>query len=544
MAAIKKIICHSVILILAIAFFFLALPAHAVEVWKDPTKYGIFFVWYAPSFYTGFAPRSQDPDRIHIHLGRGNQLRVTVVLSDDIINHYLEDLVIRADMYQALVNKKIITLTQNMAYERFVEKMKAHSIRENLAKKDSMSPSDYFRLSLETIEKLNPGRLFHISMPLEPLLNKWLTQVAGEGEIAQMADEDRLILINDLLPTRLWYTAITPSLRSGLDRVASAGTDKNAVMAAAKALFATACGKHYPVNKNKVDFYEFTTIYVAGTVNRTTKHKGHSIPDYPINGVWHFIPRKQGRGLLGMVDYISPNPGYGYITMLPYQHAGGIYYNAIHNAGVRTPLGKTFLPREWRGIRTERPPHKKCQNLWIASRSHVSHGCTRIPSGHMNELRNIIPSHSETLKRLKHFRNRPYLYDVFDVDGDGEPQVMGLRYYLAYKCAEPRDPIRILVQNTREDFYPWIYGPDFKFNPDSSVVFNQIMDARFVGKRALEGKTYRDISLYEPEYPEEAMQFYLLKKASFSSNPGYEFNRELRKIGYGYKPDLKKLFLE
>src|SRR6185369_295447 len=29
---------------------------------------GVYFHWYEPSFYTGFAPRTQDPARLHIHL--------------------------------------------------------------------------------------------------------------------------------------------------------------------------------------------------------------------------------------------------------------------------------------------------------------------------------------------------------------------------------------------------------------------------------------------------------------------------------------------
>jgi hypothetical protein len=43
---------------------------------------GVYFHWYEPSFYTGFAPRTQDPERVHIELARGNQVRVTVVLGD------------------------------------------------------------------------------------------------------------------------------------------------------------------------------------------------------------------------------------------------------------------------------------------------------------------------------------------------------------------------------------------------------------------------------------------------------------------------------
>lgn len=543
MAALRRRLLRLIALLVPLILLVGSIPAHGVEVWQDPTKYGVFFVWYAPSFYTGYAPRCQDPGRIHIHLGRGNQLRVTTVLSHDIITHYLEDLIIRADMYRVLVDENIIQLTQNMAYERFQEGLKSHGVREKWDIRSTLGPEEFFGLSLKTLKALNPGRVFHISIPLGPHLDQWLARAGSVAKGGRLEDGDRLTLINDLLPTRLWYDTMTPALRSGLDRVLGAGSDRTAAMEATEALFTTACGDIYPVKGGKVDFYEYTTIYPAGTVNRTVTYKGMRIPDYPVSGIRDFIPRKQGRGQLGMVDYISPNPGYGYITMLPYQHAGGIYYNAIHNAGVRMPLNKAFLPDAWRKMETERPPRKRCKNLWIASRSQVSHGCTRIPSGHMNELRNMIPSSPEKLKRLTHFRNKPYLYDVFDVNGDGHPEVMGLKYYLAYKCAEPRDPIKILVQNTREAFYPWLYGPDFRFNPDGTVTFGEIMEARFVGRKAREGKTYRNISLYEPEYPEEAMQFYLLNKARFNSDPGYEFNRELRKVGYGYTPDGRKLFL-
>jgi len=51
----------------------------------DPPPYGLYYDRREPSFYTGFAPRTLDPARIHLHVGRGNQLRVTVVLSDEVL---------------------------------------------------------------------------------------------------------------------------------------------------------------------------------------------------------------------------------------------------------------------------------------------------------------------------------------------------------------------------------------------------------------------------------------------------------------------------
>ena len=53
---------------------------------------GVYFHWYEPSFYAGFAPRTQDPERLHIELSRGNQVRVTVVLGDAELDAYLDDL--------------------------------------------------------------------------------------------------------------------------------------------------------------------------------------------------------------------------------------------------------------------------------------------------------------------------------------------------------------------------------------------------------------------------------------------------------------------
>jgi len=78
----------------------------------------------------------------------------------------------------------------------------------------------------------------------------------------------------------------------------------------------------------------------------------------------------------------------------------------------------------------ERDGKKPYQNLWIASRGPASHGCTRLGSGHVSELRQIVPSESNVLERVATFRSLPQCYDVFDIDGNGVSQVMGVQYYL------------------------------------------------------------------------------------------------------------------
>ena len=545
MASVGKVPMRAVwALVVAAAVSFALAPAlaEAGEVWKNPKKYGTFLVWYAPSFYTGTAPRTQDPDRLHIHLARGNQTRITMAMDEEIVNNYLEDLVIRTDILQELIDKNIIELTQNMSWERLQERLKKADVKGKFAQKGSMSPEDYFQLSIDTMKELEPGRVFHISLDVDKLLTDWSAKVKAAGSVSSMSEAQKLALVNELIPTRLWITKLTPAMASALDKAAASSGEQ--AKAAAGELLKLAAGGTYPVKDGKIDYYEYTTVYPTGTVQQFTNHNGKKIPFFPQTGVWTFIPRMQGKGLLGMVDYISTNPGYGYITMLPYQHAGGRYYNAYHNDGVRIPVGKSWLPKEWKNVKTERAPHKKTQNLWLNSRGPVSHGCSRIPSELMGEFRNIVPSSGETLKKLKHFRNLPHLYDVFDVDGDGTPEVVGLKYYMAYKMAEPRDPIGIRCQNTREDYYNWMYGNEMKFETDGSVTFPTVSDARFVGRKAFDGKTYKNLKLFEPEYPGDKLQFYLLKPVNYQTNKGTEFNRELRKVGFGHKTDRAALFLQ
>src|SRR5215510_4308201 len=82
-------------------------------------QWGVYYDRREPSFYTGFAPRTLDPERIHLHVGRGNQLRVTVVLSDQVLAEYARDLDQRRRTYRALVDDGRLVLTQNRAFDDF-----------------------------------------------------------------------------------------------------------------------------------------------------------------------------------------------------------------------------------------------------------------------------------------------------------------------------------------------------------------------------------------------------------------------------------------
>ncbi len=509
---------------------------------------GVYFYWYEPSFYTGFAPRTEDPQRVHIRLSRGNQVRVTVVLGDKELDVYLDDLALRRKTYQELIDAKVIELSANKEYERFVAKLDQAGVADLVKSRDSLGPDGYRQKSADVMSALNPERVFRIRIPVDGLLQRWHAQLA-EMSAADMASiAEQLDAANAILPGRVNLHQLSPELTSSLARaVELAHTEKPdapAFREAALAFLDRATAGHYRVRDGSLEAIEFTTIYPAGTIDGTTTYKGERLPDVGVTGIWPLIRRTEGRGITGMVDYLSPNPGYGFITMLPYQHAGGIEYNAFHNAGVRCGLGETpFLPSAWRKVMGEREAKKAYQNLWIISRGPTSHGCTRLASGHMSELRQIVPSSSSDLERVTTFRSLPQCYDVFDIQGAGSPAVMGVQYYLASKNRDPT-PIRSYVTNRREPFYRWLYGDNISMAEVGHASLKQVPVCRYVGKKADEAQTLTNVPLYEAKYAPEPIQFYRIKSVPFDSTPGFELNRELRKVGTGHTLDRTKLLLK
>ncbi|HVM94752.1 MAG TPA: hypothetical protein VMT89_00120, partial [Candidatus Acidoferrales bacterium] len=171
-------------------------------------------------------------------------------------------------------------------------------------------------------------------------------------------------------------------------------------------------------------------------------------------------------------------------------------------------------------------------------------GCTRLDSGHLTELREMLPSTSEGMQGIVTYRNLSHCYDVFDLKGDGDDQVMGVQYYIAFRHTNARVMTQIWVQNNREDFYHWLYGDEMTYGPIGAVTFKQVLDGKFVERKALEGRTYRNLKLYEAAYLPETLQFYTINGVDALSEEGMDLNRELRRVGYGYTVDRKKLRLQ
>jgi hypothetical protein len=515
---------------------------------SEPAQ-GVFFYWYEPSFYTGFAPRTQDSSRSHIQLSRGNQLRVTLVLGPDELDNYADDLVLRHKTYQELLDKGTIKLSVNLAYERFVEKMETNEVSELATAKSSVDTETYRQKTVRLMASLNPGRIFPIRMELDKVLVSWHQYLAGIKEQGLNDAIVRLDAANAILPGRVNLYTMTPEQVQLLEATANLaweGQSANDAGFKAKAIefLQMITLGHYPVKNGTIEAVEFTNIIPVGTLQSTVKYKQWTLPSFGVTGIWPLIPRKEGRGQLGMVDYLSPNPGYGYIPLLQYQHATGIYYNAFHSAGVRCQLNAArFLPEEWKHVAGERNPKKSYQNLWLVSRGPASHGCTRLPSGYMSEMRHMLPSSSSVLEKVDSYRNLPQCYELFDIDGNGTQEVMGIQYYLAFS-GKKHIPQNAYAQNNRKDFYAWMYGDNISYNSDNSAAIKDALTCRFVGKKAKEALTFNNQPLYEAEFYPEEIQFYQLKPAAFNTPRGYSFNRELRRVGIGYDTDKKALYLE
>jgi hypothetical protein len=88
------------------------------------------------------------------------------------------------------------------------------------------------------------------------------------------------------------------------------------------------------------------------------------------------------------------------------------------------------------------------------------------------------------------------------------------------------------------------YGDEINYGPIGEVTFKRIYDYKFLRRKALQGKENKGIRLYEAPYEPEYLQFYTINGVDKLSRKGVDFNLELRRVGYGYEIDRKKLLLE
>ena len=493
---------------------------------EEPPVYGVYYDRREPSFYTGFAPRSQDPDRVHLQIGRGNQLRITVVLSDAAIAGYARDLLVRYQTYKMLIGKRWVVLTQNTAFEDFEKTIQEIELDELVEDEEDLSPAELRERNLELMERLNPDRVFRIEIPSDEVVRRWVTNVTA-GDQKAMSRDRELDLVNRMLPSRLWVARMSAKQKRGLRELVEATPGPSSLgPAEVEALrphflsfFETMSKGLYPEQDGSLRFVEFTAIHPIGTFNDYTDYNGKKIPLYPTPGRRALTTHQRTH----TVDHIPTKVAYSYFPWIPYMHVGDALHNSFHTLWWPMPAdGPEFLPAAWQEIDRGSRDGKPYENLFLLSRGPMSSGCTHVNGGHISELRQVMPSDTEKLYEIDVFLNRSYDYDVFDIDGDFEPEVMGVKYYIAYSLRNKR-PNRLRVRNERHAFYEWLYaGSGIRFDDQDRVSFATVQDGRFIERTARKGRVYHDIRLYEADYQPERIQFYKPRQI--------DFVRELRKV--------------
>ncbi|MBW2268658.1 MAG: hypothetical protein JRH16_08775 [Deltaproteobacteria bacterium] len=484
---------------------------------SEPVRYGSYYDRWEPTFYTGFAPRADEPARVHLHVGRGNQLRITVVLSEPTLANYARDLKARRDTYRKLVDSGRIRRTQNDALDEFEAALDAVGIDVLVARAAALSPALLRQQNLTLMEALNPGRVFRIEVSETELVRRWLSELRP-GDRGAVDRDRRLELLNALLPTRLWIAETDAGMRAALQALVAAAPAAGAApsadfVARYFALLERLRPGLYPRRDGELAFVEFTAIQPIGTFNDYTDYRGRKIPLYPTPGRRALTTHQRTH----TVDHIPTVAAYSYSPWIPYMHVGSNMHNSFHTLWWRMAVDETpFLPEPWRRAGDGK------RYLWLLSRGPMSSGCTHLTTGHIGELRQLLPSDTEALYAIDTFYNRSYDLDVFDIDGDLEPEVMGVQYYIAYSLSQKR-PKRLRVKDERLAYYEWLYAGDFELDGEGRAWLVDVQDGRFVERTAKRGRQYARLPLYEAAYEPERFQFYELVDIPFA--------RELRKLG-------------
>jgi hypothetical protein len=328
-----------------------------------------------------------------------------------------------------------------------------------------------------------------------------------------------------MLPTRLFVSELdtdtTAQLAALVKRSPQGRMDKRSlddISTLFTALFTRVTHGIYPVRQGALRFDEFTAIYPVGTLNAYTTYRGRQIPEYPTPGRRALTTHQRTL----TVDHVPTDTDYSYSPWIPYMHVGPRLHNAIHTLYWQMKPAQTpFLPPAWRSVNRGSRDGQPFAYLWLLSRGPMSHGCTHLNIGHISELRQILPTDAEQLAQVDMFLNKSTLYDVFDIDGDFHPEVIGVRYFIAYAIKNEK-PDHLRVLDDRHAYYDWLYGGELAYDQADRGIFHHIKDGRFIDRTAVDGAEYELIELHEANYEAEKIQFYRLVDIPFA--------RELRKV--------------
>lgn len=506
---------------------------------------------YYPSFYTGFAPRVNTPSRIHIKLARGNNTRISLILDEQTASDYLFDLVKKYNFFQNVTGKNAIVntnvdnksakfLPQLASFNKILES-DAYGIIPFVAraKTGATTREEIYAKGLETIKALNPGRVYNIRLNLTNEFRKWKSQMRStlgtQDAVAFFAKSPNqtVIAIDSLVWGRVNYVA-KPSAEvmtklAALAEMAKLDGNEDEFVLNALDLFKLVTGNKYQIRNLaggrwedaiqcssaascQLVYSEFTTIYPTGTVvERVRDQFGNSISGFGTSGLWQFLSRSYAD-----IDNIREEPYYGWIPKMDYEGIG----NGFHNPGVRNWPSKA--------VRAALNIPANHETLWAVMRGGVSHGCSRLASGHAWEMRNILPNQNSVATKVNTFMSDPRDFDVYDIDGDGNPEIMGVKYSISYGTqaasglANREGKDLDIAERGKAKFYTSLYGAKNVFTIDANGTYQFSNPGVSVPsyldylKRGMKTRMVVNgtIPLYEQEYERDKIQLYMPSDSS------------------------------
>lgn len=495
---------------------------------------------YMPSFYTGFVMRSEFPERIHLRLSRGHNTRISVVLDEQTVSDYLFDLVKRYEVYKRISTNGQVQLSgrsdPQLQYFNAIIESGSYGILSTVqqAKAGGLSREQVYSKGLEVLKALNPGRIFIINIDLKREFLKWKADVASGNALATPASQ--IEAINTLVFGRINYTGalsadVTAKLAAAV-QAAQANAPEAEFVSKAFDLFKAVTGSKYALKvvgpsgqfsdavkcspeRCMLSYPEFTGVYPTGSaIGKTRDEHGNSINVIRTPGLWSFLSY-DGTGSNREVDVIEDEPYYGWIPKMFFQSIG----NAYHNPAVRT-WGVSSSIKQALNVN---PKH---DTLWAVKRGGVSHGCARLPAASMWEMRHIFPVTNEKMKQVHYFGAKHTDFDVYDIDGNGTLEVMGVEYLISYEIKseqgagyrEGADGTLQVGASRKRAFYDDLYGPRNVFTVGADGKYS-IINPRVSMPSSLDYKKEQvavrpqlqgNFPLYEQKYEQDKMQFYTL----------------------------------
>jgi hypothetical protein len=409
-------------------------------------------------------------------------------------------------------------------------------------KSASESDETLYRKGLEILKALNPGRIYMLNINLNAEFARWKTEMVqkANGDTKKiLADPKNVaVAINTLVFGRVNLvtkpsTEIMEKLAKTLELAVSNASDEQFIPAAV-ALFKTASGTKYQIkvlNSNgqfqspiqchgtscTLSYPEFTAIYPTGSMEAwISDEHGNRITQFATPGLWQFL-NYGGKEF----DNIRKEPYYGYAPKMDYEGIG----NGFHNPAVRF-----WEPSK--ALKTALGLPAKHNTLWAPKRGGISHGCLRLALGHLWEMRQIFPVENSKATQIKMFGNNSQDFDVYDIDGDGRLEVMGVEYKITYGL-KGADGLARREGNGFDvnggatlEFYNKLYGAKNVFevvgenryvfvNPKVSIHSHLDFKKKVVGTRIAMAGRY---PLFEQTYEREKVQFYSLAGGMTDAN--------------------------